>query len=53
MFPECRITKLFFLGVAKLRYSCSYGLAPYFIEVLIEIIKKAEIYVTLFYLVKA
>ena len=45
MFPECRTAKLLSLGADKLTYSCNYGLAPYFRQILTEKIQKSEIYV--------
>ena len=47
MFPECRTAKIS-LGVDKLRYSCNYGLAPYFRQILTKKVQKSEIYVISF-----
>jgi len=48
MFPGHETIKLFSLGADKLRYSCNYGLAPYFRRILTEQIQKSEIYVISF-----
>ncbi|XP_066934412.1 uncharacterized protein [Clytia hemisphaerica] len=47
-FPGHETIKLFTLGADKLRYSCNYGLAPYFRSILQDEVKKSEIYVMSF-----
>ena len=47
MFPECRTAKIS-LAADKLIYSCNYGLAPYFRQILTKKVQKSEICVILF-----
>ncbi|XP_066910897.1 uncharacterized protein [Clytia hemisphaerica] len=47
-FPGHETIKLFSLGADKLRYSCNYGLAPYFRSILQDEVKRSEIYVMSF-----
>ena len=48
MFPDSKCVKLFSLGPDKMRYSCNFGLAPYFRKLLHEKLDKSEIHVLSF-----
>ena len=48
MFPDSQIAKKFSLGRTKCAYLVSFGLAPYFKNVLLERIKTSQDYVVLF-----
>ena len=48
MFPDRKIAQNFQLGPDKLKYICNFGIAPYFKDVLQEMLKKSNICVICF-----
>ena len=48
MFPDSQIAKKFSLGKTKCAYLISFGLAPYFKNLLLERVKNSQDYVLLF-----
>ena len=48
MFPDSKIAQNFQLGPDKLKYICNFGIAPYFKDVLKEMLKKSDLYVICF-----
>ena len=48
MFLDSKIAQNFQLGLDKLKYICNFGIAPYFKDVLKEILKKSDLYVICF-----
>ena len=49
MFPDSKIVESFALGADKLRYLITYGIAPYFYDLLKDIVNNSECYTVLFY----
>ena len=48
MFPDSKIAQNVQLGTDKLKYICIFGMAPYFKDVLEEMLKKSDLYVICF-----
>ena len=48
MFPDSKIAQNFQFGLDKLKYICSFGIVPYFKDVLKEMLKKSDLYVICF-----
>ena len=45
MFPDSKIVQNFQLGPDKLKYICNFGIAPYFKDVLKEMLEKSDLYI--------
>ena len=48
MFPDSKTAQNFHLGLDKLKYICNFGIAPYFKDVLKEMLKKSDLFVICF-----